>query len=199
LTVDSKRRYQKRQPARPRGGLTLVLVPLGEVEPRALAALAAGLRRQLQGEALVGPTLPLPRSAYHARRQQYLASDLLSLLRGVIPGGASVVLGVTEADLYAPRLNFVFGQAELGGKAGVVSLARLRPTWYGEPPDPARLDERALKEAMHELGHLLGAEHCPHPECVMYFSHGLADTDRKGYRPCPRCQAYYPLREPALP
>ena len=46
-----------------------------------------------------------------------------------------------------------------------------------------------MKEAVHELGHTLGLEHCPDRSCVMYFSNSLADTDRKGEAYCSRCAA----------
>jgi archaemetzincin len=46
-----------------------------------------------------------------------------------------------------------------------------------------------VKEAVHELGHTLGMEHCPDRSCVMYFSNSLADTDRKGEAYCSRCAA----------
>ena len=51
----------------------------------------------------------------------------------------------------------------------------------------ARFRARALKEAMHELGHTFGLGHCTDPGCVMWFSSSLAETDRKGAAYCPRC------------
>lgn len=174
------------------GRLALVLSPLGRVRLDTLAGLATDLRGRLRGDISVGPMLALP-DARHPRRRQYLASALLAQVRAHLPE-TGLALGVTDVDLYANRLAFVFGQAELGGRAGVISLARLDPAWCGQPPSCALLRQRALTEAMHELGHMLGAEHCRSPHCVMFFSHDLPDTDRKGADPCPRCRRYYPLR-----
>jgi archaemetzincin len=93
------------------------------------------------------------------------------------------VLAVTEMDLYADDLNFVLGMAESHGRTAVISLCRLG---LGADPQARRL--RALKEAVHELGHTLGLAHCPDAECVMRFSNALADTDRKGSSPCAVCE-----------
>ena len=48
------------------------------------------------------------------------------------------LLGVTERDLFVPVLSFVYGQAQLGGRVAVVSLARLRPEFHGLPGWPGR-------------------------------------------------------------
>ena len=99
-----------------------------------------------------------------------------------------LVLGVTALDLFVPRLNFVFGLAELQQNCAIISVARLDPRFYNQAPDLALLQERALKEAIHELGHLLGLPHCRDSRCIMFFSNTLADTDRKGPGFCRACR-----------
>jgi len=96
------------------------------------------------------------------------------------------VLGVADLDLFAPGLNFIFGQAQVNGLATVMALPRLRPAFYGEAPDWDRFVQRSRKEAVHELGHTYGLAHCPIPTCVMHFLNTLAVTDRKSDRFCPR-------------
>ena len=93
-------------------------------------------------------------------------------------------------DLTVPGLNFVFGLADPASRGAVISLARLYPEFYGQPRDPGLFKARALKEAVHELGHLLGLGHCPDPACVMAFSNSLSDTDRKGPEFCARCREF---------
>lgn len=65
--------------------------------------------------------------------------------------------------------------AESHGRTAVISLCRLASC-----ADPQARRLRTLKEAVHELGHILGLAHCPDAGCVMHFSNALADTDRKG-------------------
>ena len=83
-------------------------------------------------------------------------------------------------DLYAPDLNFVFGEADERRGVAVFSTARLRLA--AESTD--RLRRRAATEAIHELGHTFGLRHCSRPNCVMWFSNTLTETDRKDVRPC---------------
>lgn len=93
------------------------------------------------------------------------------------------MLAVTDVDLYADDLNFVFGIAQPSGKACVISLFRLHLD-----ADEEHFRGRALKEPMHELGHTFGLGHCPDPGCVMWFSYTLEETDCKGAAYCPRCR-----------
>jgi archaemetzincin len=123
----------------------------------------------------------IPRRAYDPRRRQYRADILLGLVQRETDGH---ILGVTEVDLYAADLNFVFGMADFAGRAAVISLYRLRVD-----ADEQTFRDRAAKEAVHEIGHTLGLLHCPHPDCVMYFSNSLGDTDRKGKNFCEDCSA----------
>ena len=51
-----------------------------------------------------------------------------------LPPDAAKALALTDADLFIPILTFVFGEARLGGRAAVVSSARL--TGDGVMPVP---------------------------------------------------------------
>ena len=90
-------------------------------------------------------------------------------------------------DLYVPVLTYVFGEAQLDGKAAVVSTHRLRDELYGLPQNPQKLRERLEKEAVHELGHTFGLIHCPKPNCVMYTSTYAEEIDFKPMNFCETC------------
>lgn len=104
-----------------------------------------------------------------------------------MPSDAKRLLGVIDSDLFVPGLNFIFGLAY--GNTAVIALTRLRPEYYGEEKNERLFKERALKEAIHELGHTFGLAHCPDIRCVMHFSNKLADTDIKGPSFCRVCSA----------
>lgn len=135
-------------------------------------------------------SVPLPREAYNSSRHQYYSTRLLARVGNSVRRSESdYILGVTGADLYVPALNFVFGEAQMPGRAAIISLFRLKPEFYGESSNSGLFHERALKEAVHEIGHALGLTHCRRPTCVMYFSNSILDTDRKAAEFCENCRS----------
>jgi len=124
--------------------------------------------------------------AYNPEREQYLSSKLLASLKK--SEREERVVGIADVDLYVPRLNFVFGEADTVSGTAIVSLYRLRQEYYGLAPDEALFLGRATKEIVHELGHTFGLGHCPDNKCVMHFSNSLADTDLKEAHFCNKCR-----------
>lgn len=131
----------------------------------------------------IGKPLPIPINAFNPRRRQFHAPTILRKLHRLDTDEGKGVLGVTTVDLYVPGLTFVFGQAEISGKAALISLIRLNPQFYRQNPAPehqrALYFSRAGKEAVHEIGHVRGLKHCEDPKCVMFFSNTIEDTDDK--------------------
>jgi archaemetzincin len=162
----------------------IILVPIGTVDPLPLTWLKEDIPQILPVKVEEFPPLPLSPRHFQKERNQYLADGLLADLAPLRPSGT--VLGITGADLFSGRMNFVFGVACTG--RALISTFRLRPEFYGNPPNLKVYRWRVMTEAIHELGHALGLPHCEYPGCVMYFSTWIGDTDRKGPEFCFRCR-----------
>lgn len=115
--------------------------------------------------------------------RQLAASDVIKVL---LPFRTSFerVLGVTSTDLSYPGTNHVFGFADPKARVSVISLFRFRTQGSG----PEKIAGRAVKTAIHELGHTYGLSHCTQHKCVMFFSFNLSDTDYKGREFCKKCR-----------
>ncbi|GIK38930.1 MAG: peptidase [Chloroflexota bacterium] len=173
------------------------LVPLGSVPTDLLPWLAERLSVVFNRPVIVDEPIPLPAAGYERHRRQYRGDVILAALKAVASPAVERVLGVIDADCYAPGLNFIFGQATLEGRTAFIALPRLRPFFYGLAEDPPLFRQRVLIEAVHELGHTWGLIHCPDPHCVMHFSNTLHDTDVKGAAFCQRCQDRWQKRSQA--
>ncbi|HEX7484630.1 MAG TPA: archaemetzincin family Zn-dependent metalloprotease [Vicinamibacterales bacterium] len=131
-----------------------------------------------------------PADAFDDRRQQHSSTRILKWLLESRPTPAAKIIGITDVDLFIPILTFVYGEAQLGGTAAVVSTARLLSD-NGFRPDPNLLMSRLEKECLHELGHTFGLLHCPVPTCVMARSVNLVQVDAKDPALCHDCQTRY--------
>jgi len=157
----------------------------GEVERDLVDHVRRHLARAFERPAVLWNGEERPRHAYDPRRRQHASGVILRWLLEAGPGGGKV-LGVTDRDLFIPILTYVFGEAQLGGGAAVVSTARL-----GEDVErvgPRLLVERIAKEAVHEVGHAFGLVHCGTHGCVMARSPAVREVDEKTSELCGECR-----------
>ncbi len=165
----------------------IYLVPIGDIDKRYFPNLCNDLTFRFKLKCFVKPSIAYPEYAYNPNRRQYLASKILNELKKIKVDDINKVLGITDVDLYARGLNFVFGQAELEGRNCLISVIRLDPRFYHDNYNKNLFYDRILKEAIHELGHTFGLKHCNNRKCVMVFSNSLLDTD---YKPSIFCEKH---------
>jgi archaemetzincin len=168
--------------------MKITLKPIGDIDSNILEELKERLEQTFGCPVETAFENFNLEKAYYSKRKQYLATKLLSKLKKAGVAKGENVLGIVDVDLYAPGLNFIFGQAEIAAGTAVISLSRLRQEYYGLPSDRALFLDRTIKEAVHELGHTLGLDHCSNAKCVMHFSNSLADTDLKQAAFCSLCR-----------
>ncbi len=106
---------------------SLGLVPLDFHDQKLLEKLAFHLGNIFPIKVKRGAALALPERAYNFHRRQFNSSVILNRLKRKVKGFAKI-LAVTENDLYAEGLNFVFGEADPASGLAIISLSRLSKT-----------------------------------------------------------------------
>ncbi|ALI98108.1 hypothetical protein DC20_02845 [Rufibacter tibetensis] len=126
----------------------------------------------------------LPEEAYCSGRKRYVALRVLDHLKGMDPGDLFhynyKVLALTEKDIETEDGNVhwgVMGLAFLGGDEGIVSGFRMKA--------------RFRKVVLHEVGHMLGVDHCSFEvtACFMNDAKGKGTiVDRTKFYLCDGCR-----------
>lgn len=154
-----------------------------DVQPLLLQEIRKELRATFGVPVEILGQKEVPLSAFNKFRGQYISDLLLEYLDKNVQETA---LGITNVDIYTRGMNFIFGQAKLK-TAAVLSTHRLSQSIKREKVDDKLLLERMKKEAVHEIGHVLGLNHCKTKGCVMGFSVNTRDVDGKGKEFCHMC------------
>jgi archaemetzincin len=159
---------------------SLFVLPLGEIDEDALEHIRHVLHTTFRIDVQLLKGRPTPFFAYSDFRHQFSAPAIIRRIAGLAEHKDAKILAVTAFDIFAPRTNFVFGEAQISGPAAVISLYRLIDE------DRNIYLKRAGKEAVHEIGHTFGLDHCDKVKCVMSFSHDIVEADAKPETFCRR-------------
>ncbi len=132
--------------------------------------------------------LTIPHQAYNENVGKYatgpffdLGREMKSKVKRVSGKDIGKVLVLTDVDIFDPPYVELYGQAD--NSIAVVSICRLKRYRARS----VKLLERTIKEAVHELGHTFGLDHCKKRDCVMNFSSDQHDIDNKRQFFCGRC------------
>jgi archaemetzincin len=169
--------------------VTIVISPIGDLgfDESFLARVGAEIQTAFGFPCRVLPLLEEEDLVVDPSRKQVHSTPVLKKLAALLPKQAIKVLAITKVDLFIPVLTHVYGEAQLGGKACIISTYRLQEgicvgaglkTYQG----------RIIKEAVHELGHTFNLRHCPDRTCIMHYCRTIQDVDRKLNRLCRYCK-----------
>ena len=169
----------------------LYIQPLGELTKEEEAAvektaqfLAIAFNAETEiVEKIADDVVPPEKRRTRNDQEQFDAHYVLyEVLKDSKPADGVGVLAITGTDLYPQdEWNFVFGLANLYQGVGIWSFNR-----FGEAGTEI-FQERLLKVAIHETGHMFGIKHCMAFECLMNSSNNLYELDEKPLWFCPEC------------
>jgi archaemetzincin len=165
----------------------IAVVPLGRVEEDVLRVVADSLQGILLVPVDVWGAMPIPEEAFMRARNQYNAMAIIKYLAENHSDSSLKVLGIMGKDICNPIITYVFGEAYMGGRAAVMSSARLGATSSGEPVSREQFLDRVVKVALHEIGHTFNIPHCHTGRCVMRASNNLVELDDKLNYLCDYC------------
>ncbi len=165
----------------------ILISPIGELSPELIEAIAGEITRVFGFTAAIATLIEDISFALDQNRNQYHSTLILDQLAARVPSSAIRVLAVAQVDLFIPILTHVYGEAQLGGSACIVSTYRLNEGRSGVDISRKGID-RIIKEAIHELGHTFNLRHCPQESCIMHYCRNEADVDRKSDQLCRYCK-----------
>jgi archaemetzincin len=166
---------------------TIVITPIGDFIPELLDRVRSEIKRIYGFPTEVRSLSEDLEFAFDPNRNQYHSTPILEQLARKAPPDALKVLALVQVDLFIPILTHVYGEAQLGGKACIVSTIRLNDG-HGSLDTQEPYLSRIIKEAIHELGHTFKLRHCREHTCLMHYCRNEGDVDRKSDQLCRYCR-----------
>ena len=165
----------------------ILISPVGELNAELIDAIAAEITRVFGYGTEIGCILEDLSFALDHNRNQHHSTMILEQLAAGAPDHAVKVVAIAQVDLFIPILTHVYGEAQLGGTACVVSTFRLNEGRSGMNISQKYIG-RIVKETIHELGHTFNLRHCPEDTCIMHYCRNEEDVDRKSDELCRYCK-----------
>jgi len=165
----------------------ILISPVGDLSTELMEALVGEIQRVFGYSIKVDSVLQDLSFALDQNRNQHHSTMILKQLAANAPARAVKVIAIAQVDLFIPILTHVYGEAQLGGTACVVSTYRLNEGRSAMNISQKYID-RIVKEAIHELGHTFNLRHCPEDTCIMHYCRNEEDVDRKSDELCRYCK-----------
>jgi archaemetzincin len=167
---------------------TILISPIGNIPDWIPLTIAERIKFLFGFETVIAPLLDDIDFAFDVKRNQYYSTPILEKLAKISPESCFKLLAVTREDLFIPILTHVYGEAQLGGKASIISISRLIE--ISTVKNIVSGHSRIVKEAAHELGHTLDLRHCEDSSCIMHYCRKLEDVDNKSDQFCRYCRVF---------
>lgn len=164
----------------------IIISPIGNFDPELVKQVGQEVHRILGYRSRTKSVLKDVDFAFDSSRNQHYSTLILEKLADLAPPNAVKILAISNVDLYIPILTHVYGEAQLGGKACIVSTHRLIEGLGADILET--FIQRVIKEAIHELGHTFNLRHCKDHSCCMHYCRTIKDVDRKSEQLCRYCQ-----------
>ncbi len=164
---------------------SIVISPIGEIPVWINEIIAKKISRYFGFNTVIKPVLDDIEFAYNPDRNQYYSTRILEKLEQNAPEGCVKILAITKEDLFIPILTHVYGEAQLDGRACIISISRLVKDMGIDIIEKG--SERLVKEAVHELGHCFNLRHCKDSMCLMHYCRKIDDVDQKTDQFCRYC------------
>ena len=165
----------------------IVITPIGKLGALQLDPIRDGVHTLFQYNIEVMDLLSDVDFAFDPVREQYHSTLILERLADLSPAHTIKLLAICGVDLFIPILTHVYGEAQLGGKACIISTFRLKQDLPLINPQE-NFENRIIKEAIHELGHTFDLRHCKDKTCAMHYCRTIHDVDGKSAQFCRYCK-----------
>ena len=144
---------------------------MGDLSTALIEAIAGEIQRVFGFSISIDSILQDLSFALDRNRNQHHSTLILEQLAASAPARAVKVIAIAQVDLFIPILTHVYGEAQLGGTACVVSTFRLNEGRSGM-----------------NISQKYNLRHCPVVTCIMPYSRNEEDVDRKSDELCRYCK-----------
>jgi len=165
----------------------IIISPINNIDVCNYQLLGQKIHRTFGFQTEIKSLLQDVNFAYDLTRDQYHSTAILEKLASTSPSQAIKVVAITNKDLFIPILTHVYGEAQLAGKACIVSTFRLHEG-LSVANIEKEFENRVVKEVLHELGHTFNLRHCDDKSCIMHYCRSIKDVDRKTDQLCRYCK-----------
>ena len=165
----------------------IIISPINNIDVCNYQLLGQKIHRTFGFQTEIKSLLQDVNFAYNLTRDQYHSTAILEKLASTSPSQAIKVAAITNKDLFIPILTHVYGEAQIAGKACIVSTFRLQEG-LSIATIEKEFENRIVKEVLHELGHTFNLRHCNDKSCSMHYCRSIRDVDRKSDQLCRYCK-----------